>query len=133
MVNPANGRAPVNGAGRRSSFVGSHSGRHSIVEPTNDRGFGAPRDGFGTPRARFAAPRDGGRGPIAVPHTRRRTRSGWNWLLVLPIVLPLLTPLYNRIGPELWGIPFFYWYQVGCALMATVVMTTVYLATKERN
>ncbi|BAI00299.1 DUF3311 domain-containing protein [Acetobacter pasteurianus] len=34
-----------------------------------------------------------------------------NFLLALPFLGLLWTPLYNRYDPVLWGFPFFYWYQ----------------------
>jgi len=46
-------------------------------------------------------------------------------LLALPVVAVLMVPLYARRGPELWGFPFFYWYQLlwvfiasGCTYLA---------------
>lgn len=60
-------------------------------------------------------------------------RSGWHWLLWVPIALPLLTPLYNRVEPRLWGIPFFYWFQLACVALEIVVITVVYQATKRRG
>jgi hypothetical protein len=33
-------------------------------------------------------------------------------LLAIPIIALLWVPLYARKDPELWGIPFFYWYQM---------------------
>ena len=33
-------------------------------------------------------------------------------LLALPIVALLWVPIYARKDPEVWGIPFFYWYQM---------------------
>jgi hypothetical protein len=32
-------------------------------------------------------------------------------LLAIPILALLLVPVYAKDGPELWGFPFFYWYQ----------------------
>jgi hypothetical protein len=32
-------------------------------------------------------------------------------LILIPAIINLLTPLYNRKLPELFGIPFFYWFQ----------------------
>jgi Protein of unknown function (DUF3311) len=32
-------------------------------------------------------------------------------LLIPAVVLPLLVGVYARTDPELWGFPFFYWYQ----------------------
>jgi hypothetical protein len=41
-------------------------------------------------------------------------------LLAIPIVALLWVPFYARKSPELWGFPFFYWYQmvwvVACGL-----------------
>ena len=33
-------------------------------------------------------------------------------LLIIPCVLALWTPLYNSETPPLFGIPFFYWFQL---------------------
>ena len=67
-----------------------------------------------------------------APPPARRNRS-WYWLLIVPTVAPLLTPLYNRTTPVLWGMPFFYWYQLGCAVLAIVVIAVVHLATRPRR
>jgi len=32
-------------------------------------------------------------------------------LILIPSIINLLTPLYNRKLPEFLGIPFFYWFQ----------------------
>ncbi len=34
------------------------------------------------------------------------------WLLVLPYIGLLWVPFYNHPEPELFGFPFFYWYQL---------------------
>ena len=56
-----------------------------------------------------------------APH--RSDRSPWNWLLPIPIVVPLLVPLFNRTEPTVFGWPFFYWFQL--ALVGLGVLTTV--------
>jgi hypothetical protein len=33
-------------------------------------------------------------------------------LLLIPCVIAVWVPLFNSIGPELFGIPFFYWFQL---------------------
>jgi hypothetical protein len=66
-----------------------------------------------------------------APPARRSHRR--YWLLVVPAVAPLLTPLYNRTTPVLWGIPFFYWYQLACAVLAIVIISAVYLANRPRR
>ena len=36
--------------------------------------------------------------------------SWWNLLLLVPLIM-LITPLYNSEEPEMFGMPYFYWYQ----------------------
>ncbi len=40
-----------------------------------------------------------------------RGSKWWLLLLLLPYVGLLYPPIYARVAPELWGIPFFIWYQ----------------------
>jgi hypothetical protein len=40
-------------------------------------------------------------------------------------------PSYNRIDPQLWGFPFFYWYQLFWVLLSSVITALVYLKTKN--
>ncbi|MEU4560461.1 DUF3311 domain-containing protein [Actinoplanes sp. NPDC023936] len=65
-----------------------------------------------------------------MPTPASRSRH-WQWLLILPATAPLITPLANRIEPTLLGVPFFFWYQFACAGLAIVVITAVYLKTRE--
>jgi hypothetical protein len=55
-----------------------------------------------------------------------------HWWLLLPILLPLATPLYNLDEPRLFGMPFFYWFQLSLAALSTAVMTAVHLTTRRR-
>jgi hypothetical protein len=72
--------------------------------------------------------------PTAEPRTAetRTDRSHWNWLLILPIVVPLLTPLYNYDSPRLFGFPAFYWLQFSFILVGVTTTTIVYQMTKRR-
>src|SRR5262245_22413883 len=60
------------------------------------------------------------------PHVVPKDTSPWRWLLFIPIVLPLVVPLYNRMDPRLFGLPFFYWCQLGFAGLSTVVVAIVH-------
>lgn len=60
----------------------------------------------------------------------RSDKSPWNWLLVLPLLVTLYPPLYNRTTPELIGIPFFYWYQLAVISVGVVCTYVVYRKTK---
>lgn len=65
-----------------------------------------------------------------VRPVRRSDRSPWNWLLVLPLLVTLYPPLYNRRTPELGGIPFFYWYQMATIAIGVTCTLVVYLRTR---
>ncbi len=41
-------------------------------------------------------------------------------------VVALWVPLYNRAEPALWGIPFFYWFQMAWILVAAVATAVAY-------
>ena len=64
-----------------------------------------------------------------APH--RSDRSPWNWLLLVPIVVPLLVPLYNRVEPTLFGWPFFYWFQLALVGLGVLTTVIVYRATRR--
>jgi hypothetical protein len=47
-------------------------------------------------------------------------------LLLLPFVALLWAPSYNRVDPQLFGIPFFYWYQMAWTLLGAICTWPVY-------
>jgi hypothetical protein len=52
-------------------------------------------------------------------------RNPWYWLLLVPIVIPLLTFLYNAAEPRVPGFPRFYWMQlsfIGLGVAFTAVV-----------
>jgi uncharacterized membrane protein YhdT len=69
---------------------------------------------------------------MAPPARRGRGRSGY-WLLVIPTIAPLLTPLYDRAEPMMLGVPFFYWYQMACVVLAIVIVSIVHLRNRRRE
>lgn len=48
-------------------------------------------------------------------------------LVVVAIVLPLAVPMYARATPALWGIPFFYWYQLLWVFIAAGLLAIAYV------
>ena len=58
--------------------------------------------------------------------TPARPSKGWLWLLVLPFAALLVPPLYAHATPRIWGIPFFYWYQVVWLLVTAAITTFVH-------
>jgi Protein of unknown function (DUF3311) len=48
-------------------------------------------------------------------------------LLITPCVLALATPLYNSIEPQLFGIPFFFWFQLTLIPVSALFILAAYL------
>ena len=61
-----------------------------------------------------------------------RPSRSWYLLLALPVLGLLYPPLYARHDPELFGFPFFYWYQFAWVIVAAALTLVVYLATRQR-
>jgi uncharacterized protein DUF3311 len=40
-------------------------------------------------------------------------------LLAIPVLALLLVTIYAKDGPQLWGFPFFYWYQFAWVFLAS--------------
>jgi hypothetical protein len=53
------------------------------------------------------------------------------WLLLVPIVLPLLVPLYNHVDPTLFGFPLFYWLQLAFVAVGVLTTSIVYRMTRR--
>lgn len=49
-------------------------------------------------------------------------------LLLIPFLGLLAVPFYNRLTPELFGFPFFYWYQF---LWVPITATLTYLVYRS--
>jgi hypothetical protein len=43
----------------------------------------------------------------------------------------LWVPSYNRLEPELGGVPFFYWYQLAWILLGAAIVLLVYTIDKK--
>jgi hypothetical protein len=59
--------------------------------------------------------------------------SAWHWLLVIPIVVPLLIFLFNAKNPYFLGFPRFYWLQLAYILLSVATTLVVYNLTKSRE
>jgi len=53
--------------------------------------------------------------------------------LVIPYVALLWTPFYNRLEPNFFGIPFFYWFQIMWAPVTALMIVPVYLYQNRRK
>jgi hypothetical protein len=70
--------------------------------------------------------------PRTEPVPRRRS-SAWHWLLVIPVVVPLLVFLFNAKDPYFLGFPRFYWLQLAFILLSVATTLVVYRLTKSRE
>lgn len=64
---------------------------------------------------------------------RRRPSRWWYVLLALPFAGLLYPPLYATDSPELFGFPFFYWYQFAWVIVAAAITLIVYLLTRSER
>jgi hypothetical protein len=63
----------------------------------------------------------------ARPHD---VNKQWYWLLLVPLLGVLITPIYNSADPTLIGIPFFYWYQMVWIPISVLCTLVVYRKTR---
>ena len=54
----------------------------------------------------------------------------WNLVLLVPFIV-LLTPLYNSKSPALFGMPFFYWFQIAIIVVGVLSTIIVYRMTRK--
>jgi hypothetical protein len=57
---------------------------------------------------------------------------GW-YLLLPPFIGTLCVPIYNHARPPLFGIPFFYWYQLAWVLVTAGLLGLFVALTRERG
>ena len=65
-------------------------------------------------------------GEAANQDAERRGSRWWLLLLLLPFIGLLDAPLYSRLEPWLWGIPFFIWYQFLWVFITVAITALVY-------
>jgi len=59
------------------------------------------------------------------PAPKRRFRLS-TLLLPIPYIAMMWVPYYNRIEPEIAGIPFFYWYQMAWIVIGALILLPAY-------
>ena len=52
-------------------------------------------------------------------------------LLILPFAGTLIPELYNRAQPALFGMPFFYWYQLGWVILTAGLLGLAVYLTRD--
>lgn len=54
-------------------------------------------------------------------------------LLALPVLGMLFPAVYNHARPALFGLPFFYWYQLAWVAITAGILGVVVALTEERD
>lgn len=60
-------------------------------------------------------------------------RRAWYALLILPFAGTLIPRLYNHAAPSLFGMPFFYWYQLAWIPLTAVLLGLVVVLTRKAD
>ncbi len=68
-----------------------------------------------------------------TPNVGAMKKRAWYALLVLPFIGTLFPQIYNRAEPALFGIPFFYWYQLAWVIVTSLLLGIVVIATRRRD
>jgi hypothetical protein len=63
----------------------------------------------------------------------RRRRRLVALLLIVPFIGTLWVSSYASLQPELWGIPFFYWYQFLWIAIGALLTIVVYLVERSEE
>ena len=59
-------------------------------------------------------------------------RGRWSYaLLTLPFIGTLIPVLYNHPRPSLFGMPFFYWYQLAWVVVTPLLLGIVVVLTRD--
>jgi Protein of unknown function (DUF3311) len=63
---------------------------------------------------------------LVTEHERSAASRAWYLLLLLPFIGLLWVPFYATDTPELFGFPFFYWYQFAWVPVTSLITWVVY-------
>ena len=63
---------------------------------------------------------------------KRPSRRWWYSLFLFQYLAVLWPPFYNRVGPSLLGVPFFYWYQLAWVIISALLTGLIYFVTVRR-
>jgi len=52
-------------------------------------------------------------------------------MLLIPCIAALAVPVYNTTETRLFGIPYFYWFQLGMIPVSALFILAVYLSDRR--
>ncbi|MCL6454324.1 MAG: DUF3311 domain-containing protein [Alicyclobacillus sp.] len=62
---------------------------------------------------------------------KKKGSPWWYLLAVIPCIGTLFPSFYSSVSPTLWGIPFFYWYQMLWVIISAVLTFIMYRALRD--
>ena len=63
----------------------------------------------------------------STEHPSRAKTTLWIVIFLALFAVTLWVPLYNRVEPRLFGVPFFYWFQFVWIIVSAIVTGVAYL------
>ena len=63
----------------------------------------------------------------SIEHPSRAKTTLWIVIFLALFAVTLWVPLYNRVEPRLFGVPFFYWFQFVWIIVSAIVTGVAYL------
>jgi Protein of unknown function (DUF3311) len=95
-----------------------------------ERSLGVAQDASSEQRLTREPPSNGGDGRRGV--ASGETGAKWQWLFLVPFFGTFFPWIYNTRDPELFAIPFFYWYQMIWLPLSVLITIFVYRKTRGR-
>ena len=71
--------------------------------------------------------------PPPPPASTRRRTAGLVTMLLLPVLVVLAVPTHDELAPRLAGVPFFFWSQLACVLLAASCLTVAAALTRATD
>jgi hypothetical protein len=65
-----------------------------------------------------------------LPAVRNERFSWWYLLLAVPFVATLFPGFYNHLEPRIFGIPFFYAYQLAWTILTGILLAIFIAGTR---
>ncbi len=54
-------------------------------------------------------------------------------LFLVILAATLAVPFFNKVNPTLFGFPFFYWYQIVCVPIASILIFIIFRAEDKAD
>ncbi len=62
-----------------------------------------------------------------------KTKRGYYLLFLIPFIGTLIPPFYSKMNPQLFGLPYFYWYLILWILITGIIGGIVYFLSETKR